>query len=183
MTPTQAKAARNLLGWSRDRLGAMSGISVNTISRYERHGYLTRTSHGMLGAAKLAAVQAALESAGVVFIQESGDAPGVWLRQVRNVTAHAVQAAPTEAGSITPIQVKAARGLLQWSRLKLAGRSGTTYHLIKIYEQSGQVAGPYLRMAQDDPLVAIRVALDAAGVEFIDGDMPGVRLRKPQDTL
>ena len=81
VTPAQAKAARNLLGWSRDRLGAMSGITVNTISRYERHGYLTRISNGMSAADSLARVQAALELAGIVFIEEIGDGPGVRLHK------------------------------------------------------------------------------------------------------
>jgi hypothetical protein len=32
-----------------------------------------------------------------------------------------------------------------------------------------------------DALAAIRAALEAAGVEFTDGDQPGVRLRKVGD--
>ena len=79
---------------------------------------------------------------------------------------------------MTPIQIKAARGLLHWNVRKLAASSRTTYHLISTYEYSGRVSGAYLRMAQDDPLAAIRAALEAAGIEFTDGDTPGVRLRR-----
>jgi len=32
-------------------------------------------------------------------------------------------------------------------------------------------------MSLDDPLAAIRAALEEAGIEFIDGETPGVQLR------
>ncbi len=79
---------------------------------------------------------------------------------------------------MTPTQVKAARGLLQWGINKLAARSRTTYHLVRTYERSGRVAVTYFRMSLDDPLAAIRAALEEAGIEFIDGDTPWVRLRQ-----
>jgi len=81
VTPDQAKAARNLLGWSRERLGAISGISVGTISSYERHGRLTRGSNGVLGADQLAAVQAAFEAAGVEFVRENNGGAGVRMQK------------------------------------------------------------------------------------------------------
>lgn len=44
MTSTQCKMARAALGWSVHKLAAVSGISANTISRFERgNGALTRT--------------------------------------------------------------------------------------------------------------------------------------------
>ena len=79
MTPDQAKAARNLLGWSRDRLGAMSGATADTISNYERYGHLTWGANGLSGADQLATIRAALEAAGVEFTED--DAPGVRLRK------------------------------------------------------------------------------------------------------
>ena len=81
VTPDQAMGARNLLGWSRERLGAMSGVSVSTIGGYERHGRLARGSNGVLGTDQLVAIRGALEAAGVVFIKESGGGPGVRLRR------------------------------------------------------------------------------------------------------
>jgi len=74
-------AARNLLGWSRERLGAMSGISVGTITSYERDGRLTRGSNGVLGADQLVAVQAAFEAAGVEFVPENGGGAGVRMQK------------------------------------------------------------------------------------------------------
>ena len=75
MTPVQAKGARNLLGWSRERLGAMSGTSANTISAYERYGHLTRAISGASGIDQLAAIQATLEAAGIVFIKGNRAGP------------------------------------------------------------------------------------------------------------
>ncbi len=79
---------------------------------------------------------------------------------------------------MTPAQLRAARDLLGWGVQKLAGRSDTTCNLIRIYERSGRVAATYGRMCLGDPLLAIRTALEAAGVEFTNGDAPGVRLRQ-----
>ena len=81
---------------------------------------------------------------------------------------------------MTPAQLKAARDLLGWGVNKLAGRSGTTSNLINTYERSGRLAATYGRMCLGDPLLAIRTALEAAGVVFIEenGGGPGVRLRK-----
>jgi len=78
---------------------------------------------------------------------------------------------------VTPAQVKAARHLLRWNVQKLAARSRTTYHLVNTYERSGQVAKAYLQKSLDDPLAAIRAALEEAGIEFTDDEMPGVQLR------
>ena len=177
MTPDQAKAARNLLGWSRERLQAISSISVSTIRSYERHGRLTRGSNSVSGADQVVAVQAALEAAGVEFIEESGGGPSVQL-QSRNVTVHAAQDALAEAGPVTPAQLRAARDLLGWGIQKLAGRSGTTANLVRTYERSGRVAANYGLLASTDPLAAIRATLEEAGVEFINGDASGVRLRR-----
>jgi len=78
---------------------------------------------------------------------------------------------------LTPAQVRAARDLLGWGITKLAARSRTTYYLINTYERSGRVAATYFRMSLDDPLAAIRAALEEAGIEFTDGETPGVQLR------
>ena len=79
---------------------------------------------------------------------------------------------------MTPYQLKAARALLGWSRLHLALRSATSEHIVTTYEKTGQVAGQYSQTEEDDPIAAIRAALEAAGVEFTSGRTPGVRLRK-----
>ena len=95
------------------------------------------------------------------------------------MTAHDAQDALAGSGSVTLAQLKAARKLLGWGVQTLACRSRTTHYLIRTYERSGRVAGVYLRRSQDDPLAAIRATLEEAGVEFTDGEAPGVRLRTP----
>jgi transcriptional regulator with XRE-family HTH domain len=75
--------------------------------------------------------------------------------------------------AITPMQVRAARGLLDWSRDRLAETSGVPKRTLVRFE--GAEAAP-----RQGTIDAIRAALEAAGVEFIDenGGGPGVRLRK-----
>ncbi len=68
-------------------------------------------------------------------------------------------------------QVKAARALLGWSQNDLAGASGISEPTIKRLEAGqGDLGG---RQATVD---AIRAALESGGVEFTNGDQPGVRL-------
>jgi DNA-binding XRE family transcriptional regulator len=72
-------------------------------------------------------------------------------------------------------QVKAARSLLAWSQDELAAAAGVSIPTIKRLEaQDGPLGG------RDETGMKIRVALESAGVEFIDenGGGPGVRLRK-----
>jgi transcriptional regulator with XRE-family HTH domain len=75
----QMKAARALLGWSQEQLAQVAGVSVPTVKRLE-------AVDGDLGgrpdtAAKL---QAALETAGIQFIQENGGGAGVRLRKAHH---------------------------------------------------------------------------------------------------
>jgi len=80
---------------------------------------------------------------------------------------------------VTPYQLKAARALLGWSRLRLALRSATSDHIVTTYEKTGRVAGLHDRTKKDDPIAAIRATLEAAGVEFFNARTPGARIRKP----
>ncbi len=74
----QVKAARALLAWSQDDLAQASGISVPTIARLE-------SADGDIGgrAATGEAIRAALEAAGVIFVAENGEGPGVRLRKAK----------------------------------------------------------------------------------------------------
>lgn len=74
----QVKAARALLAWSQSDLARASGISEPTIKRLE-------SQDGDLGGRQdtAAAIRAALESAGVIFVAENGEGPGVRLRKER----------------------------------------------------------------------------------------------------
>ena len=82
---------------------------------------------------------------------------------------------------MTPDQVRAARVLLGWSRMQLGLRSNTSVNMIRTFERSGRVAALNSsdRTVPVDALAAIRATLEAAGVEFADGDAPGVCLWKP----
>ncbi|WP_253203601.1 helix-turn-helix domain-containing protein [Methylosinus sp. KRF6] len=74
MQPEQMRAARAALNWSLERLAEASGVHRNTISNFETRKYDGEPE-------KLAAVKRALESAGVIFIKENGEAAGVRLRR------------------------------------------------------------------------------------------------------
>ena len=79
---------------------------------------------------------------------------------------------------MTPGQVTDARKLLGWSRVKLGFLSDTSIHVVQTFERTGQAAKLYGRTEQVDTVAAIRATLEAAGIEFTNGRVPGVRLRK-----
>ena len=74
-------------------------------------------------------------------------------------------------------QIRAARALLRWSAQDLARESALGLNTIKRAELAENKTS--LTVAND---LAVRRALEAAGIEFIDedGGGPGVRLRKRQ---
>jgi transcriptional regulator with XRE-family HTH domain len=73
---------------------------------------------------------------------------------------------------ITPAQCRAARALLDWTQENLAKESKVSKRTILHFEKaSGRQP---LRISLD----AIQRALEAAGVEFTNGDQPGVRMKK-----
>jgi len=72
---------------------------------------------------------------------------------------------------MTPDQSRAARGLLDWSQAELAARSNLSESTIRDFEKGR-------RIPSINNLAAVRRALEAAGVQFIDGDQPGVRLTR-----
>ncbi len=76
ITGAQLRAARALLRWTADDLAEKSKIGVATIRRAE-------STDAPLGvtAANESAMRAALESAGVIFVDENGEGPGVRLRK------------------------------------------------------------------------------------------------------
>lgn len=65
--------ARAALGWSIVDLGREAGVGSNTVNRFEG-GKDTRLS-------SVEKMRAALESAGVIFVAENGDGPGVRLKK------------------------------------------------------------------------------------------------------
>ncbi len=75
---------------------------------------------------------------------------------------------------MTSEQIRAARMLLRWEQKELAEKSGVSLPSIKRLETiPGEMKG------RDSTLIAIREALEAAGVVFVDpnGLGAGVRLK------
>ena len=72
---------------------------------------------------------------------------------------------------ITPEQCRAARGLLGISQMQLCELAGITHKPLVDFERGK--TKPYA-----STLERICAALEGQGVNFTDGDSPGVRLRK-----
>ncbi len=73
MQAVQLKMARVALGLTVKGIAELSGVSHDTISRIEA-GDVVKT-------ATLEKLQRALESAGIIFVAENGEGPGVRLRK------------------------------------------------------------------------------------------------------
>ena len=74
MTPAQVRMARAALSWSLTDLAQASGVDPDTISAIEAGGPAGPPE-------ALAAIGAALEAAGIIFLDEDGKSPGVRLRK------------------------------------------------------------------------------------------------------
>ncbi|MFC5505158.1 helix-turn-helix domain-containing protein [Bosea massiliensis] len=77
-TRSQMRAARALLGWSQLDLASRAGVSLPTIKRLEPGDEVLTGSHQTIEA-----IRRALEDAGVIFVAENGEGPGVRLRKAR----------------------------------------------------------------------------------------------------
>ncbi len=77
---------------------------------------------------------------------------------------------------LTSAQIRAARALIRWSAEELARKTALSVATIRRAELTEDQTS--MTAANDS---AVRRALEAAGVEFIDGNGggPGVRLRAP----
>ena len=73
---------------------------------------------------------------------------------------------------ITGRHIRAARALLGWPQSKLSTRSGVALRTIRRMEGFDDAVG-----ARTGTLAKVVAVLEKAGVEFLDGDLPGVRLR------
>jgi predicted transcriptional regulator len=77
-TPEQIRAARALLGLSQPQIAEMTGFSTMTIKRAEGAGQPPASE------STVDAIRIALEKAGVIFVEENGEGPGVRLRKNRS---------------------------------------------------------------------------------------------------
>jgi transcriptional regulator with XRE-family HTH domain len=75
---------------------------------------------------------------------------------------------------MTPSQCRAARALIDLTQPKLSEAAGLGLSTVVDFERSR-------RTVSEDAAAAIRAALEAAGVEFTNGDQPGVRLKKQRE--
>ena len=76
IVPAEIRAARALLDWRQIDLAKASGVSDLTIINFE--GGATRPH-----ASTLDAMRRAFESAGVIFVEENGEGPGVRLKKAK----------------------------------------------------------------------------------------------------
>jgi len=73
MTPVQLRMARAAVGWGVRELAAKAGITANTVTRIEKGADAKQST--------ILALRRALEAAGVIFVEENGEGPGVRLRK------------------------------------------------------------------------------------------------------
>jgi transcriptional regulator with XRE-family HTH domain len=71
---------------------------------------------------------------------------------------------------MTSVQIKMARAAVGWGVRELAEKAGITANTVTRIENGSD--------AKQSTIKAIRRALESAGVEFTNGDAPGVKLRK-----
>lgn len=76
IVPEQCRAARALLNWSQGQLADAAKVARATLAEFEKG---KRTPYPRT----LEDIRCALEAAGVIFIAENGDGPGVRLRKGR----------------------------------------------------------------------------------------------------
>jgi transcriptional regulator with XRE-family HTH domain len=72
---------------------------------------------------------------------------------------------------MTPAQCRAARGLLKWNQEDLASVAAVSSVTVRNFENEKSTP-------QRATLAMMQRALEAAGVEFTNGDQPGVRLKR-----
>ena len=74
ISAAQCREARAILGWRRAQLATLSSVAMRTIVDFERQARAPR-------ARTLTSLAQCFESAGVIFVAENGDGPGVRLRK------------------------------------------------------------------------------------------------------
>jgi transcriptional regulator with XRE-family HTH domain len=155
---TQCRAARALLNWSQAELAQESGVATKTIADYERGD---RTPYERT----ISDIRGALEAVGIEFT--NGDQPGVRcnLLKVRQRNAGlraAVERAVKDADQLVVAEIDR----IGAEPLKSHGEPQSLWEILDRLKRQQRV-------------------LESAGVEFTNGDGPGVRLRKipPQESI
>jgi transcriptional regulator with XRE-family HTH domain len=183
VTSAQVRMARAALNWSVRDLAEASGLHRNTITNIEVGRYA-----GTLDS--LALIESVLRKAGIEFLPQNGVSlheprvtrgiqlgtawPGV--QNVERTPPYSVKKTTPTLNPLSSGQIRAGRALLRWSAEELAHASTVGITTIRRAELTEHRTA--LTAAND---LAIRHALEAAGIEFIDqnGGGAGVRLREP----
>ena len=74
LSPEQCRAARGLLGWTQSQLKEAAHVARATLADFEA-GKRTPYQRTLID------LRSALETAGVIFVDENGEGPGVRLRK------------------------------------------------------------------------------------------------------
>jgi transcriptional regulator with XRE-family HTH domain len=74
---------------------------------------------------------------------------------------------------LTSDQIRAGRALVRWSARELAEKAKLSLPTVQRLEAAQGVPSASVKT-----LISIKEALESAGVEFTNGDLPGVRLRR-----
>lgn len=77
MLPVQLEMALAALGWGTRDLASAAHVSLDTIARFKRGEVLRQTT--------ITAMREVLEDAGIIFIDENGEGPGVRLRKLKEI--------------------------------------------------------------------------------------------------
>ena len=108
----------------------------------------------------------------------------LWNGIIGDTMPRGIASGKVTISAISPAQSRAARGLLDWSRDRLAEQCQVAKRTIVRFEASeGETREATLaaiRTALEAAGEDTDVELEAAGVEFTNGDAPGVRLRSQQ---
>lgn len=74
---------------------------------------------------------------------------------------------------LTGRHIRAARGLLGWTQSELARKSKIALGTLRRMEEANEPSGS----TRTETLIRVTEALEKAGVEFLNDEQPGVRLR------
>lgn len=120
MTPAQCRAARAIIDWSQQDLADEAKVGNATIRNFESGR--TTPQHSTLQV-----LRAALEAAGVIFVAENGEGPGVRLRKAPAAQAPSetqIQASAAEVRSQAAAVVDEALSEVDATRQEKADRRG-----------------------------------------------------------